>query len=84
MIRSNQERVDRIVRALKCLHQRKGEFLAYIGFEDSVRVDRSLMMREGIPNSMAIMLKTTKGKSDVDRLRGWEIDWGRRSEADVM
>jgi len=47
MILANQKRVDIIVRSQKCLHQRKGEFLDWIGFEDSVRVDRSQMMRGG-------------------------------------
>jgi len=48
----------------------------YFGFEDSVGVSRSEMMREGIPKRRASMSKTTRGKSNVDtRLR--EIKRGR-------
>jgi len=45
-----------------------------IGFEDCVRVDRSEMMREGIPKSMQ---KTTRGKSNVDTRFGDVIEGGR-------
>jgi len=38
----------------------------WIGFEDNVRVDRSEMMRVGIPKRRASMLKTTRGKSNID------------------
>jgi len=36
------------------------------GFEDGVRVNRSEMMREGISKRRVSMLKTTRGKSNVD------------------
>jgi len=35
------------------------------------------MMREGIPNGMASMSKTTRGKSNVDTRMGEEIEGGR-------
>jgi len=47
-----------------------------IGFEDSVRVGRSEMMREGIPKGRASMSKTTRGKSNVDTRLGEEIEGG--------
>jgi len=46
-----------------------------IGFEDSVRVSRSEMMREGIPK--AIMSKTTRYKSNIDTRLGDDIEGGR-------
>jgi len=49
----------------------------YIGFEDSVIVDRSEMMREGNPKGRASMSKTTRGKSKVDKRLGEEIEEGR-------
>jgi len=44
----------------------------YIGFEDSVRVGRSEMMKEGTPKRRASMSKTTRGKSNVDTRLGEE------------
>jgi len=49
----------------------------YIGFEDSVRVFRSEMMREGIAKERASMSKTTRGKSYVDTTLGEEIEGSR-------
>jgi len=37
-----------------------------IRFEDHVGVDRSQIKRKGIPLRMASMLKTTRGKNNVD------------------
>jgi len=48
-----------------------------IGFEDSVRVSRSEMMREGISKRRASMSKTTGGKSNVDMKLGEVIEGGR-------
>jgi len=49
-----------------------------IRFEDSVRVvDISQMRRERIPKRMASMLKTTRGKSNVDTRLGEKIEGGR-------
>jgi len=48
-----------------------------IGFENSVRVGRSEMMREGIPKRRASMSKTTRGKSNADMRLGEEIGGGR-------
>jgi len=48
-----------------------------MGFEDSVRVDRSEMMREGMPKRRASMSKTTRSKSKVDTKLGEEIEGGR-------
>jgi len=45
----------------------------YIGFEDSVRVNRSEMTREGMPKGRASMSKQTRGRSNVDTRLG-EID----------
>jgi len=50
----------------------KGSF--YIGFEDSVRVGRSEMKKEGIPKERASMSETTRGKSNVDTRLGEEIE----------
>jgi len=72
---SKLKHLNRIVRGQKWLHQRKGSFL--IGFEDSVRVSRSEMMREGIPKRRASISKTTRGKSNVDMRLGDEIEGGR-------
>jgi len=41
-----------------------------IGFEDSVRVGRSEMMRERSPKRRASMSKTTKGKRNIDTSLG--------------
>jgi len=49
----------------------------YIGFEDSVRVGRSEMMRDGILKRRTSMTKTTRGKSNVDTRLGEEIEGGR-------
>jgi len=49
----------------------------YIGSEDSVRVGRSEMMREGISKGRASMLKSTRSKSNVDMRLGEEIKGGR-------
>ena len=48
-----------------------------IGFESSVSVDRSKMMREGVPNRGTSMPKTTRGKSNVDTRLGEKIEGGR-------
>jgi len=37
-----------------------------VRFEGSVRVDRSQMRREGVPNRGASMPKTARGKGSVD------------------
>jgi len=51
-----------------------------IGFEDSVRVGRCEMIREGIPKGKASMSKTTRGKSNVDMKLGEEIEGGRAKQ----
>jgi len=48
-----------------------------IGFENSVRVGRSEMMREEIPKGRARISKTLPGKSNVDMRLGEEIGGGR-------
>jgi len=48
-----------------------------IAFEDCVRVGRSEMMREGIPKRRASMLKTVRGKSNVDTRLKEEMEGGR-------
>jgi len=67
----NQKCTDRIVRSQKILHQRISKF--EIKFEGNVRVDRSQMRREGIPSRRGSMLKTTRGKCNVDKRR-WTLD----------
>jgi len=44
-----------------------------IEFEGSVGVDRSKMIREGVPNKGAGMPKTTRGESNLDA-RFWRED----------
>jgi len=48
-----------------------------LGLEDSERVDRSEMKREGIPKTRVSISKTTRGKSNVDTRLGEEIEEGR-------
>jgi len=48
-----------------------------IGFEDSVRVSKSQMMSEVIPNRTASMLKTTRGKSNAGTRLGDNIEVSR-------
>jgi len=45
-----------------------------MGFEDSVRVSRSEMIREGIPKRRARKSKTTRGKSNVNMRLGEELE----------
>jgi len=49
----------------------------YIGFQDSVRVNRSKMMMERITKRSASMSKTSKGKSNVDMRWVEKIEGGR-------
>jgi len=48
-----------------------------IGFEDSVRVGRSEMTREGISKGRACMSKITRGKSNVGMRLVEEIEGSR-------
>jgi len=45
-----------------------------IGFDDSVRLDRSEMMGEGIPKRRMMLLETTRDKSNVDTRLGEKIE----------
>jgi len=47
-----------------------------IGFQGSVGVDRSKMRREGVPNRVASMPKTTRGESNLDTRLGETIEGG--------
>jgi len=47
-----------------------------IGFEGGIVVDRSKMRREGVPNRVASMLKTTRGESNLDMRLGEKIEGG--------
>jgi len=74
MIISNQKGVDiELLRASNTCTREKVRFQN--GCEDSIRVDRSEMTREG--KRMASMSNTTRGKSNVDTMFGEEIEGGR-------
>jgi len=49
----------------------------YIRFEDSLRIGRSEMIRDGIPKRRASMSKTTREKSNVDSRLVEEIEGNR-------
>jgi len=74
MILSNQKGVDRFVRDRNACTIEKVSF--YIGLEDSVRVDRSEMTKEGIANRRASISKTSRSKSNVGKRLGQEIGEG--------
>jgi len=45
-----------------------------IGFKGGVGVDRSILLKEGVPNRGASMKKTTRGESNLDTRLGEKIE----------